>query len=410
MNTNWPIDLPDAYNWYLRLGPLSNANANYLHGTRPSWNDFVAHPNYDEFWQRQAIAPYLRSTLTVPTMLVGGWYDQEDFFGPQRIYAELAKHDPNGLAYMVLGPWNHGGWGGGPGQKLGPIDFGSATGDYFRKSILKPWFDSWLKGKGKSDIPTFPNVWTYETGGNKWVTGNRWPPQAVSKRNLYLNAAQTASFQPPTVSDKLGVDNYTSDPAHPAPYRKRPILPTYGPGSTWYTWLTDDQRDLEMRPDVLTWKTAPLTNDVTIEGDVVADLFADTTGTDSDWIVKLLDIYPAEYPSDPKLAGYELIISDEVFRGRFRRSFENPEAIPANQVEEYRIDLHSADHVFLKGHRIGVQIQSAWFPLIDRNPQRFIPNIFEAKAEDYQLATQSIYRSQRHATHIVLPIKETPQQ
>ena len=405
LNTTWPIDLPDAYNWYLRMGPLSNANANYLHGKYPSWNDFVAHPNYDAFWQKQAIAPYLKSPLTVPTLVVGGWYDQEDFYGPQRIYAELAQHDPYHNAYLVLGPWNHGGWEGGPGQKLGPIDFGSATGNYYREKILMPWFDSRLKTTGKTDS-SFAHVWTFETGSGKWITGDSWPPKATVKRNLYLNSGQSASFERPKATDAAGVETYVSDPAHPAPYRKRPILPTYGDGSTWYTWLTDDQRDLQMRADVLTWKTAPLSSDITIAGDVLADLFAATTGTDSDWVIKLLDIYPDEYPAEPTLSGYQLIISDEAFRGRFRKSFERPEPIPSNHVEEYRIDLHTADHVFLKGHRIGVQIQSTWFPLIDHNPQKFVPNIFEAKAEDFQIATQSIYRSRRHPTHLVLPVRE----
>jgi putative CocE/NonD family hydrolase len=404
LNGQWPIDLPDAYDWYLRLGPLSNANANYLHGTRPSWNDFVAHPNYDAFWQRQAIAGYLmKSPLTVPTLLVGGWYDQEDFYGPQRIYAELERHDPHHLAYLVLGPWNHGGWGGGPGQKLGPIDFGSPAGEFYREQILKPWFDHWLKETDKADFDKFAHVWTYETGAGQWVRGDRWPPRDVAPRSLYLGADRTASFEPPTAEEANGFDSYVSDPAHPAPYRQRPILPTYGDGSTWYTWLTDDQRALEARPDVLTWKTAPLTADMSIAGDVMADLYAATSGTDSDWVVKLLDIYPADYPDDPKLAGYELIISDEVFRGRFRTSYVHPQALPSDRVLEYHIDLHTADHLFRKGHRIGVQIQSAWFPLIDRNPQRFVPNIFTAKADDYQVATQRIYRSRRHPTHIVLP-------
>jgi putative CocE/NonD family hydrolase len=400
-DTNWPIDLPDAYDWYLRLGPLSSVNARYLHGTRPSWNDFVAHPNYDAFWKRQAITSYLDLPLTVPALLVGGWYDQEDFYGPQRIYAELARHDPHHLAYLVLGPWDHGGWGG-PGEKLGPIDFGSQTGAYYKNEIEKPWFDHWLKGTGKADLP---HIWTFETGNNRWVTGESWPPHDSGKRNLYLDTAWAASFQAPAGLDKQRFDTYESDPAHPAPYRKGPILPTYGEGSTWSTWLTDDQRSLEGRPDVDTWKTAPLTQDLTISGDVIADLFAATSGTDSDWVVKLLDVYPDNY-RDPKLAGYELIISDEVFRGRFRKSYEHPTAIPGNRVEEYRIDLHTADHTFLKGHRIGVQIQSAWFPLIDRNPQRFVPNIFEAKPGDFQAATQRIYRSQRYPTHIVLPVKE----
>ncbi len=405
-NVNWPIDLPDAYDWYLRLGPLSSVNANYLHGTRPSWNDFVAHPNYDAFWQRQAITSYLNKPLTVPTLVVGGWYDQEDFYGPQRIYTELARHDPHHLAYIVLGPWNHGGWDG-VGQTLGPIDFGSPTGAFYQDTIQKPWFDHWLKGSGKADLP---HVWTFETGSNRWVSGKTWPPSNAVSRNLYLDSGHAATFQAPIAQATDGFDSYVSDPAHPAPYRQRPVLPTYGDGSTWSSWLTDDHRPLEKRADVLTWKTAPLTEDLTIAGDVVADLFAATTGTDSDWVVKLLDIYPDDYPAHPDLAGYELIISDEVFRGRFRRSYEHPEAIPSNRVQEYKIDLHTACHKFLKGHRIGVQVQSSWFPLIDRNPQRFVPNIFEAKSEDFQVATQRVYRSRRHATHIVLPVKVAPRE
>jgi putative CocE/NonD family hydrolase len=413
-NAQWPIDLPDAYDWYLRLGSLSSVNANYLHGTRPSWNDFVAHPNYDAFWQRQAITSYLNTPLTVPTLLVGGWYDQEDFYGPQRIYAELSRHDPHHLAYLVLGPWHHGGWEG-PGKQLGPLDFGSRTGEYYQYQIQKPWLDHWLKSVGKdsvgtADFPNCPHTWTFETGSDRWATGEYWPPRNSKPRNLYLDAGHTASFQPSSAGDADGFDSYISDPARPAPYRKGPILPTYSPLSTWREWLTDDQRFLETRPDVLTWKTAPLTEDLTIAGDVMADLFAATSGTDSDWVVKLLDVYPDDYPADPKLAGYELIISDEVFRGRFRKSYEHPQAIPSHRVLEYRIDLHTADHVFLKGHRIGVQIQSAWFPLIDRNPQRFVPNIFEAKAGDFQAATQRIYRSRRYSTHIVLPVKGNPQE
>jgi putative CocE/NonD family hydrolase len=416
-NTDWPIDMPDAYDWYLRLGPLAAVNANYFHGTRPSWNDFVAHPNYDAFWKRQAITSYLNEPLPVPTLLVGGWYDQEDFYGPQRIYAALSRHDPHHLAYLVLGPWHHGGWEG-EGRKLGPIDFGSPTGAFYQDEIQWPWFAHWLKSPetepagterkeraGKADFANFPHIWTFETGGNRWATGEFWPPRDSKQRNLYLDAGGASSFQRPSGRDADSFDSYVSDPAHPAPYRRSPILPTNSPASTWREWLTDDQRTLEARPDVLTWKTAPLTEDLTIAGDVVADLFAATSGTDSDWVVKLLDVYPDDDPADPKLSGYELIISDEVFRGRFRKSFEHPEAIPSDRVQEYRIDLHTVDHVFLKGHRIGVQIQSAWFPLIDRNPQRFVPNIFEAKAEDYQAATQSIYRSYRYPTHIVLPVK-----
>jgi uncharacterized protein len=403
-DSQWPINLPDAYDWYLQAVPLSKLDTNYLHGTRPSWNNFVTHPNDDGFWKRQAITTYLQTPLTVATMLVGGWYDQEDFYGPQRIYAELARHDPHHLAYLVLGPWNHGGWGS-IGEKLGPLDFGSQTGGYFADAIQKPWFDHWLKGDGPANLP---HVWTFETGSDKWVTHENWPLRSTTNRDLYLGSGQTASFQPPAETDAGGVDSYISDPANPAPYRPRPILPTYGPGSTWDTWLTDDQRALESRSDILTWKTAPLTEDLSIAGDVAADLFAGTSGTDSDWVVKLLDVYPDVDAAEPKMAGYELIISDEVFRGRYRKSFQHPEAIPSHRVEQYRIDLHTANHLFLKGHRIGIQIQSSWFPLIDRNPQRFVPNIFKAKAEDYQPATQSIYRSRRFPTHIVLPVETTP--
>jgi len=391
LNTAWPIDKPNAYDWYLENSPLSTLDAKFLHGKYPSWNDFVAHPNDDAFWQRQAIAPYLKTPLTVPTLLVGGWYDQEDFYGPQRIHKELAKHDPSHLAYMVLGPWNHGGWGG-PGKQLGPLDFGSATGDDYRHNIEKPWFDHWLKGTGAGE---FPHVQTFETGANKWIRGENWPPRDSKSTNLYLGEAASASFDRPAGE---GFDSYVSDPAHPAPYRASAIKPTYGDGSTWYTWLTDDQRELGKRPDVLTWQSKTLESEMTLSGDVLADLFASTTGTDSDWVVKLLDVSPD---------GTESIISDEVFRGRFRTSFEHPQALIPNKVEEFKIDLHAADHVFLKGHRIGVQIQSAWFPLIDRNPQTFVPNIFAAKASDYQKATQRIYRSRRYPTHLVLPLRPT---
>jgi len=300
-DTQWPIDLPDAYDWYLRLGPLANANLNYLHGTRPSWNDFVTHPNYDKFWKRQAISPYLDKPLTVPTLLVGGWYDQEDFYGPQRIYAELTRHDPSRLAYLILGPWNHGGWES-PSEALGPIDFGSQTGTYDKENIEKPWFDHWLKG---TNLTNFQNVWTFETGLNRWVTGKNWPPRDSRTVNLYLQGGRTASFQPSTGQDADAFDSYVSDPKKPAPYRKGPILPTYGDNSTWDTWLLDDQRLLEARTDIVAWKTAPLTQDVAIAGNVIADLFASTTGTDSDWVVKLVDIYPDDNPTNPKLAGYE---------------------------------------------------------------------------------------------------------
>jgi len=396
---DFQFDEEDTYTWYLSLGLLSNANARYLHGKLPTWNDFVAHPNYDEFWKRQSLATYVGAPR-VPNLNVAGWWDQEDFYGPVEIYELQEKQDPNHWNFLVVGPWNHGGWAHGDGHKLGPLDFGSDTGQYFRKQIQAPWFAYWLKDKGK--LP-FANAQTFQTGSNRWISFDRWPPQYSVPRDLYLRENGALSFDAPATAADDAFDSYVSDPANPVPYRRRPILPTYqGPG--WTTWLLEDQGFVEHRPDVLAWKSEPLTEDLAVAGDIVARLFASTTGSDSDWIVKLIDAYPQENPRDRGLAGHELIIADEVFRGRFRSSYEKPEPITPGEITEYRIDLHTNNHVFLRGHRLMVQVQSTWFPLIDRNPQTFVPNIFLARAEDYRAATQRIYRNRRYPTHIELPI------
>ncbi len=398
--TNFKFDRYDTYQWYLRLGALSNADAKYFHGKLPTWNNFVSHPNYDQFWQQQALVNQLKK-VTVPIMHVAGWWDQEDFYGPIKAYEILEKTDTNHMNYLVAGPWNHGGWNRATGDKLGNIDFGTPASQYFRANILRPWFAYYLKDKGKLEQP---EAITFETGSNRWTSFNAWPPRAnVTQRNLYLHANGQLSFDPPTGTQPQ-FDSYVSDPAHPVPYRQRPIEPTYNPadqgGSRWSTWLVEDQRFVENRPDVLTWETEPLKEDTVIAGDIVAHLFASTSGTDSDWVVKLIDLYPESYPKDPKMAGYELMIADEILRGRFRHSFTNPEPIPANQVNEYVIDLHTNDHAFLQGHRIMVQVQSTWFPLYDRNPQRFVPNVFLARDSDYVVATQRIFRSRRYSSHI----------
>jgi len=398
--SNFKFDRYDTYQWYLRLGALSNADAKYFHGKLPTWNNFVSHPNYDQFWQQQALVNQLKK-VTVPIMHVAGWWDQEDFYGPIKAYEILEKTDTNHMNYLVAGPWNHGGWNRATGDKLGNIDFGTPASQYFRANILRPWFAYYLKDKGKLEQP---EAITFETGSNRWTSFNAWPPRAnVTQRNLYLHANGQLSFDPPTGTQPQ-FDSYVSDPAHPVPYRQRPIEPTYNPadqgGSRWSTWLVEDQRFVENRPDVLTWETEPLKEDTVIAGDIVAHLFASTSGTDSDWVVKLIDLYPESYPKDPKMAGYELMIADEILRGRFRHSFTNPEPIPANQVNEYVIDLHTNDHAFLQGHRIMVQVQSTWFPLYDRNPQRFVPNVFLARDSDYAVATQRIFRSRRYSSHI----------
>jgi putative CocE/NonD family hydrolase len=403
-NANFKFDAYDTYEWYLRLGALSNADAKYFHGKLPTWNNFVAHPNYDEFWKKNALETQLK-TPTVPIMHVAGWWDQEDFYGPVKAYEVLEKSDTKNLNYIVVGPWNHGGWERRDGDKLGNINFESATSRHFREKIRAPWFAHFLKDRGNWKQP---EAVTFQTGANKWMSYEAWPPrQNVSERNLYFHSNGRLSFTPPTTNGTAEFDSYVSDPFHPVPYRARPVEPTYNPtaqgGSRWYTWLLEDQRFAHMRPDVLTWATDTLQEDVVVSGRLIAQLFASTTGTDSDWIVKIIDVYPEEYPKDPKMGGYQLMVANEILRGRFRKSFEKPEAIAPNQVTEYAIDLHTSDHRFLKGHKIMIQVQSTWFPLYDRNPQRYVPNIYTAKDTDYQTATQKIFRSKRFASHVRIP-------
>ena len=400
-NFKFAFDRFDTYDWYLRLGPLSNANAKYIHGTLPTWNDFVSHPNYDAFWKAQAMA-YLLEKPKVPNLNVAGWWDQEDFYGPMKIYEILEKNDPDHLNYLAAGPWNHGGWAGGPGNSLGPIPFGSDTGVYFRQKIEAPWFAYWLKNKGS--LPVREAV-LFQTGSDKWVQFDSWPPRNAKQRSLYFREDGRLSFEAPSQSGQM-FDSYVSDPAHPVPYRHRPIDMTYPddhPGG-WYTWLVQDQRFVDHRPDVLSWQTDELKEDLTLAGAVSAKLFASTTGSDSDWIVKLIDVYPEKFPEKWQLSGYELMIANDVFRGRFRKSFEKPDALIPNVVTPFIVDLHTANHVFKKGHRIMVQVQSTWFPIIDRNPQKFVPNIFEAREEDFQKAMQKIYRSKEHPSNLEIAV------
>jgi uncharacterized protein len=401
-NYSFSFDRFDTYDWYLRLGALSNANAKYFHGSIPTWNDFIAHPNYDDFWKHHAIAYGLKEP-TVPNLNVAGWWDQEDFYGPTSTYERLEKSDQKNLNYLVAGPWNHGGWGHGPGKSLGEIPFGSDTGVYFRENIEAPWFAYWLKDKGKLPLK---EALLFQTGSDIWTSFDSWPPREAKTRSLYFREDGKLSFDAPPNTAAETFDTYVSDPAHPVPYRHRPVDMTYPqdhPGS-WYTWLVQDQRFVDRRPDVVTWQTDALTEDVTIAGQVTAKLFASTTGSDSDWIVKLIDVYPEKVAPDWKLSGYELMIADEIFRGRFRNSFEKPEPITSGEVTPFTIDLHTADHVFKTGHRIMVQVQSTWFPLYDRNPQKFVANIFEAKEDDYQKAMQHIYRSKRYPSRVEISV------
>jgi putative CocE/NonD family hydrolase len=387
----------DAYDWYLGLRSLSKITEE-SRGRWPTWNAFVAHPNYDDYWKARAAERYLTST-SVATLVVGGWWDQEDFYGALATYDALEKVDANRHNFVVLGPWNHGGWGG-PGQTLGEIDFGSPTGTYFRSQIEAPWFAAQLKDNRKFDEP---EAITFQSGSNQWSRTDRWPPKEATPRELFLRSEKKLSFKKPDNANGQESESYVSDPASPVPYRQRPIQPTYGSGSSWFTWLVQDQRFLRDRKDVVSWQSEVLDQDLTISGNVIAHLFASTTGSDSDWVVKLIDVYPDE-SSDKKMAGYQLMVVDEIFRGRFRNGFEKPMPIPPNRVEEYTIDLRANNYTFKKGHRLMVQVQSTWFPLYDRNPQKFVDNIFKASPSDYQKATQRIYQTAQYPSRLTLPV------
>ncbi len=389
---------PDTYQWYRDLGPLVNVEERYGGGKLPTWVDFRSHPNYDGFWKRQAAQPYL-NRVTVPTLNVAGWWDQEDFYGPLKIYELLEKHDTKNQNFLVVGPWNHGEWSEGKGDSLGALSFGSSTGKYFREKIQLPWFRHYLKGMGQLDLP---EALTFEPGANRWVPHTSWPERSgTTVKRLYLQPGGKLAWTAPSGGAEF--TEYRSDPDDPVPYRKRPIDPLLTFGG-WPTWQVQDQRFLRGRKDVVSWTTAPLTDDVVISGSIVAKLFASTSGTDSDWIVKLIDVYPEPNPKDAAMAGYQLMVMGDVLRGRFRTSFEKPAALAANAVLPYTLDLHSVDYRFLRGHRIMVQVQSSWFPLIDQNPQTYTPSIFDAKRSDYRAATQRVYQSARFPTHLELVV------
>lgn len=398
-NARFAFDRYDTFEWYLKLGALSNVNPKYFKGKMPTWNDFVAHPNYDAFWKKQASAPYLKR-VTVPTLHVAGWFDQEDFYGPLKTYELLEPHDKHDQNFLVVGPWNHGGWEAGPGDKLGKITFDSATGQHFRTKVQAPFFARHLKNKEAK----VPEATMFQTGSNKWVEHDRWPPKKTQTRKLYFQPNGKLAFEPPAATTPA-FDEYVSDPAKPVPYRPRPITPTY-PGPEWQVWMVEDQRFTQHRPDVLTYETEPLAEDVTVAGSLTAHLFAATSGSDCDWIVRLIDVYPEKPQKNPAMGGFQLLISGEPIRARFRNSFEKSEPVVPGEVNEYTIDLHWSHHCFKKGHKIMVQVQSTWFPLIDRNPQKFVPNIFEAKDSDFQAARQQVHRSAKHASAIWMQVME----
>jgi len=375
------------------------------------WRKLLEHPSYDAWWQEQAMDKILAAQpLKVPVMLVDSLWDQEDIYGAPAVYKAIKPKDTgNDKVFLVLGPWHHG-QEIGDGSTLGALKFNSDTGLYFRENILRPFLDQYLKeGAPKADVAP---VTAFETGTNTWRRLPAWPAGcasgcAIRATRLYLEPGLKLGFDAPKGGD-AAYDEYVSDPAKPVPFRSRPIQPVgYGEGFTWAEWLVDDQRESSGRPDVLAFTTDVLKEPVKISGQPIANLFASTSGTDSDWVVKVIDVYPDEVASQPGMGGYQLMISADIFRGRYRESLETAKAIAADKPLLYRFLLPTANHVFLPGHRIMVQVQSSWFPLYDRNPQTFVPNIFWAKPGDYKKAVQRIFHSAEQESFVELPIVET---
>ncbi len=408
----------DDYTNFLEAGTAGNFARSRAMEQLPFWNDIEDNPGYDGFWQAQALDKLIAKTkLTVPTMWEQGEWDQEDMYGANHCYRAWEPQDTtNTMNYLVIGPWFHSQINR-QGRAIGPFVWTTDTAEQWRRDILLPFFNQYLKpGSPRADTPP---VWIYDTGNDRWDALGKWPLSCengckAASKPLYLEADSKLSFNAPQTGGQP-YDEYVSDPARPVPYRPRPVV---GEGSDWRTWLLTDQRFVDGRPDVLTYETAPLTTPMKLAGEPIVHLVASTSGTDSDWVVKLIDVYPNDQPADldtagafpgtlgvqPDMSGYELPIGIDIFRGRYRVSFVHPEAIAPNQPLEYKFALPNVDHTFQAGHRIMVQVQSSLFPLYDRNPQAFVPNIFNAKPQDFIKATQRVWHQPGKASYIALPV------
>jgi uncharacterized protein len=402
----------DDYDMYMRAGSAGELGRRRGLEQIGFWRKILDHPSYDAFWREQAMDRILAAQpLQVPVMLVHSLWDQEDIYGAIAVYKAIKPKDTNNdKVFLVMGPWHHG-QEIDDGSALGAMRFNSDTGLHFRVDILRPFLDQYLKdGAPRADVAP---VSAFETGTNKWERLPAWPAGCSSgcslrSTPLYLTAGLKLSFTAPKADD-AAFDEYTSDPAKPVPFRARPIQPVgYGEGFTWAQWLVDDQREQSGRPDVVAFVSDVLSSPVKISGQPVANLVASTSGTDSDWVVKLIDVFPDEVAGSPELGGYQLMVSADIFRGRYRESLETPKAIAPDKPLLYRFDLPTANHVFQPGHRIMVQIQSSWFPLYDRNPQTFVPSIFWAKPADYRKAVQRVYHASGETSFIELPLVTTP--
>jgi putative CocE/NonD family hydrolase len=396
----------DDYDLFLQAGSTGDLARRYGMEQLGFWRKILEHPSYDGFWQQQAMDRVLAAhPLTVPTLLVHSLYDAEDIYGAVAVWKALKPTDSSHLLHLVMGPWNHGGEIG-EGSSLGPLRFAQDTALQFRQTILKPFLDQHLRDKGtRADLAP---VNAFETGTNTWKKLPAWPVAGagttVAATPFYLGGGFKVTMAAPKAGESP-FDAYTSDPAKPVPFRARPILPVgYDTLHTWPQWLTDDQREASGRTDVLAYVSEPLKEPLRISGEPVANLVASTSGTDADWVVKVIDVYPDEVANQPAMGGFQLMVSADIFRGRYRESLEKPRALKPDAPLVYRFSLPTANHVFLPGHRVMVQVQSSWFPLYDRNPQTFVPNIFLAKPGDYRPATQRVYHAPGQASFVELPV------
>jgi hypothetical protein len=390
----------DGFDYFLERGNFAEDVKKSGNKTLPTWKLFLDHPAYDSVWYSRGVEHVLNA-VTVPTLTVGGYYDQEDMYGPQIEYSTLEPHDANHQNFLVLGPWRHGSWAS-SSRHLGNLDYTESIGKEFRSQLEAKFFAHYLKDDPGTNPSGFDleNTASFQTGSNTWQRYAHFPPPGSQPTSLHLQGAGLLSFGSSTADAQT---SYLSDPANPIPYRHRPIQPTYSQGSEWYTWLAEDQRFVTDRKDLAVWKLPVLTKDLTVTGEVLADIYASTTGSDSDMVVKLIDQYPGDDP-DPKMRGYQLMTNEEIFRGRYLASFQKPTPLAPNSVHEYKFSLHDVDHVFKAGHTVMVEIQSTWFPLYDRNPQTFVPNIMTAKPEDYKPATITIYSGPAHDSTLQVPL------
>jgi uncharacterized protein len=406
LTTTWPEPMqyasPDAYDFFLKLGPLSNVNKDFFHHGISFWDSTAAHPDYDYYWKAKNNYPHFNN-IKPAMLIVGGWFDSEDLYGPLHIFKSIEEKNPSANAHIVMGPWFHGGWMRSEGDSLDDISFGSKTSEFFQKNIFVPFFEYYLKGKGNFNKP---KAYVFQTGTNEWKQYSSWPPSNAEDKQIYFNESQSLSFTKP-VNSGNSYDEYLSDPMKPVPYTNKQADSR---GFYYKNYMIEDQRFAAERTDVLVFKTEPLKENVTISGPMTAELYVSTTGTDADFVVKIIDEYPDDAPN-PKpnpnfveMGDYQQLVRGEIMRGRYRSSFEKPEAFLPGKVSKVEFNIQDINHTFLKGHKIMFQVQSSWFPFFDRNPQIFVPNIYNAEQKDFQKSDIKLYHSAEYPSCVYVKV------